>query len=199
MYQLKSKNLVRVFVMSALLVLSVTACSKKPTGVKAQVKTQQNNLNPSVSSAADQQAASLNANYQVKSVSTPQANSSGGYQVDLEISDPSGAVLPVSTTHDSTHPDSQGIYNDTQRGLQVYVQARCSTGDQCFKYILLVTVVKNNQSVYQSMAVSYANDCRFNLITSSGTIGTFFGSLSEAAGSPAASISPRNDINTCTQ
>lgn len=184
------------FVLIALgLICSLSACSKKPTGIRAQVKTESDSLNPSVSAAADQQASALNADYSIYSISTPQQTSSGNI-VELELRNPGGQFLPVITRHENGKLDSEGRYVDSQRGLEVWVQARCSS-DNCTKYILLVTVVKNNQSVYQSLALSYKDDCKFTKVTSSGTIGTFYASLDAAASSAQISgIAPKND---CTE
>lgn len=184
--------------MAVFMVALMSACSKKPTGIRAQVKTEADNLNPSVSAAADQQASALNANYSIYSISLPQ-QTSAGHVVELELRSPNGQYLPVTTRHENGRLDSEGRYVDSQRSLEVWVQARCSA-DNCSKYILLVTVVKNNQSVYQSLAISYASDCKFNLVTSSGTIGTFYSSLNAAAGSSqVSSVFPKNDISTCSQ
>lgn len=172
----------------------LSACSKKPTGIRAQVKTEADNLNPSVSAAADQQATALNADYSIYSISVPQ-QTSAGHIVELELRNPGGQFLPVITRHENGKLDSEGRYVDSQRGLEVWVQARCSS-DNCAKYILLVTVVKNNQSVYQSLALSYKDDCKFNKVTSSGTIGTFYPSLNAAASSSQiAGIMPKNDCS----
>ncbi len=132
--------------------LVVFSCAPKKQGVRAQVKTAATPLNPGTSAVADQQAASQNAIYKISSISLPEINGSG-VVINSDLLTPSGQYLPISTSHDIGQLDSQGVFTDSSRGLQVYVNARCSDSD-CTKYLLLVTVVRNNQAVYQSGAIS---------------------------------------------
>jgi hypothetical protein len=196
MFQIKTKSTLRLLVIVVASVLAFASCAKKGTGVKAQVKTTQDSLNPSVSAAADQQAASQNANYTVASVSVPN-QTAGGYTVDSQLKSPSGELIPVTTHHENGILDSGGTYTDSARGLNVIVNARCTTSD-CNKYLLLVTVTRNNAAVYQTLVVSYSNDCKFHSVSSSGSVGQYYTSMNQAAASSYAATPARNDIDTCS-
>lgn len=167
----------------AMLAVAVTlsSCSKKAQGVRAQIKTQRNDLNASASGQADAQAAAQNAIYRIYSVSIPNQTDQG-YSVDVELQTPDGMVLPVSTHHNGGQLDSQGRYTDSARGLDVQVQARCSA-DSCAKYLLIVTVFRSQQMVYQSLALSYKDDCKFYSLSSSANAGTFYSNLNTAESS----------------
>ena len=117
--------------------------------------------------------------------------------VNVELQMPNGSILPLTTRHENGNNYSEGMYNDTQLGNQVHIQANCSAGD-CSKYLLMVTVYKNNQSVFQTFAISYSNDCKFNLASTSYATGTFFRDLTSAE-NRYMSIGPVNDMATCTQ
>lgn len=168
--------------------VALSSCSKKAAGVRAQVKTQRNDLNASVSGQADAQAAAQNAIYRIYTVSIPNETDQG-QSVDVQLQTPDGMVLPVTTHHNSGQLDSQGRYTDSARGLEVYVQARCSA-DNCAKYLLIVTVLRSQQMVYQSLALSYKDDCKFYSLSSSANAGTFYSSLNAAE-----SILPRQYPN----
>ena len=194
MSQINTLKVIRFVLIQILFFSMLSACSKAPSGVSAHAKTQQNNLTPAASSQANQVAASLNANYNIATISLPKKNSSD-ISINSELTSPSGEVLPLTTVHSSAGLDSYGIYNDTQRGLQVRVDARCSNSSDCNKYILLVTVMKSNQMVYQTFAISYKDDCTFSVASTSVDSGKFFRELNAAEN--AYSISPVYDIDTC--
>lgn len=172
------QNSLKVFVLATAVLLSMSSCSKKPSGIRAEVKTQKNDLNASTSAQAEAQAASLNANYTVLTVSVP-SQTAAGHTVNVELQTPDGKVLPVTTQHENGYLDSQGNYTDSSRGLLVNVQARCSS-DNCYKYIVMVTALRNNQMVFQSVALSYKDDCKFYSVSSSANAGSFYRSITEA-------------------
>jgi len=151
-----------VAVTALLFLITITSfsCSKSPSGVRAQVKkTSSLNLNQPVSAQAEAQAAAQNVLYKIASVSTPTIPEDGSpIQVSFELLTPSNQYLPVTTSHSSSNLDAQGVYQDTGRGVQIYVSARC-TPDNCSKYYLLITVVRNGQALFQSGALSYRDDC----------------------------------------
>lgn len=193
----QNKNLVKALNLGLILLVfhSFSCSQKKASGVRGQVKKNQAVINPTTSTQAQQQAAAADALYKINSISFPNATGSG-HTVEVELLTPGNEYLPVTTSHENGNLDSQGIYNDTARGLKVYVQARCST-DDCFKYILLVTVTRNNQSVYQTGALSYSNDCKFNSISVSPNAGQMYQNLSTFEFS-LQNIQPVNDIDSCS-
>ena len=194
MFQNKTQKILKMILINGLILTLAASCSKAPNGVRAQVKTQQNVLNPSTTAAATQQAASNNANYTISTISTPQTNSAGnGFDINIELQMPSGQILPVTTHHDVNNAFSEGVYTDPN-GTQVDIQANCSA-DSCSKYVLLVTVIKSSQTLFQSFAISYSNDCKFNLTAVSNN---FYQSLS-AAESAFLNVTPLNDFESCTQ
>lgn len=192
MSQNKTQTHFKIMMFLILTVSVFSSCAKKESGVRATVKSQQTNLNPTISAQADQQAASMNANYKIATVSIPEATEAG-YAVNVELTTPSGEVLPLRTRHENGNTDSEGVYNDTQRGLQVHVLARCSQGD-CYKYTLIVTTAKNNQAIYQALAISYKDDCKFNAVSASYSVGSFLMSLNDAEYAESKyQVSPKND------
>lgn len=195
MYQNETGKNLKKLVAVIFLASCFSACSKKPSGVRSQVKSQQTNLNPGVSSQADQQAASVGMDYKISTVSVPNPTDSGN-TVDVQLLSPSGEYLPLTTRHENGNLDAYGVYNDSAKGVQVQVQARCSA-DDCFKYTFISTVIKNNQKVYQAVAISYKNDCKFNIASSSFSAGQFVQSLAEAENKY--QVFPVNDIETCPQ
>lgn len=156
----------------------LSSCAKKPSGVRATVKTEQTNLNPSVSAQADLQGASVNADYKISTIAIP-TPTAAGHVVDVELLTPSGESLPLITHHENGIADSEGIYTDSQRGLQVKVQARCSQQDDCSKYTIIVTTFRDNQAIYQAAAISFKDDCKFNSVSASFNAGQFLQSLNE--------------------
>lgn len=196
MYQNRTNRAYGFLLIQLLFFVVLSACSKAPQGVHMQTKTGQNDMTPQSSAPANQQAASLNANYNIATISLPRATSAG-IAIDVELSTPSNEFIPFSTVHENSSTDTSGIYNDTQRGLQVRVDARCSNTSDCSKYLLLVTVFKSNQMVYQTFAISYKDDCKFNMASASFNVGSFFQSLNAAENS-FNNIKPAYDIATCS-
>ena len=194
MSQNSTNKILRMIFLNSLILVLAASCSKAPTGVKAQVKTQQTAITPG-STAATQQAASVNANYKIASIALP-VSTDTGYSVDVQLQTPGGDYLPFTTRHENGNNLAQGTYSDDQRGLQVSIQASC-TSQSCDKYLLLVTVYKNNQSVFQTFAISYSSDCQFYTAASSLSVGNFYSSAA-AAESALPQVTPQNNIATCS-
>jgi|GEM_PF-5270243 len=174
----------------------LSSCAKKESGVKAAVKSQGSGLNPAVSAQADQQGAALGADYKIATISIPVASETdSGYIVNAELLTPTGQTLPLTTRHENGQNDSEGVYTDSQKALQVYVQARCFA-DNCFNYTLIVTVYKNNQQIYQAAAISYKDDCKFNAISASYSVGSFLQGLNDLDNKH--NPTPKNDSTTCS-
>ncbi len=193
--KLQRSKLTLLFCLSAFTVMT-TSCDKQNRPVRPTTKTEQTVLSQDSSNQALQQAAALNANYTVATISLPNKTDKG-YTVDVELKNPSGGVLPLTTRHENGQNAIDGTYNDTTRGLQVYIQASCSS-DQCSKYLLLATVYKNNQPIYQTLAISYKDDCKFSVVMNSTSFGSFYQNLS-AAESASQNVRPVNDGDKCTQ
>lgn len=179
-----------------ILILSVFSgsCAKKSSGVRATVKTQQTDMNPYVSEQANLQGAGANADYKISTITIPNSTSTG-FSVDVELLTPSGESLPLTTRHENGNTDSEGVYTDSQRGLQVHVQARCSR-DNCFKYTIIVTTIRNNQAIYQASAISFKDDCKYHSVSASFNAGEFIKTLNEA--DYKYNPSPANDIDSCS-
>lgn len=190
MFQIETEiRIFRLVFLPLFFVVVFSSCSKKQSSTRATVKTQQTQLNPTQTIAADQQAAAVQANYKISSISVPEATGSG-FLVYVELTTPSGAALSLTTRHENGVMDSDGVYTDSQRGLQVYVLSRCSQSD-CSKYTILVTTYKSNQALYQDAAVSYKNDCKFNRVSASYNVGSFIYNLNDAEYK--FNVSPTND------
>lgn len=183
---------------SLLLALGFAAisCAPKKQGVRASVKTGQTSLNPGTAAIAEQQATAQNAIYKIASVSLPSPTESG-VVVNSDLLNPSNQYLPISTSHENGLLDSQGVFNDSSRGLMVYVNARCSDYD-CNKYMLLVTVTRNNQAIFQSGAISYKEDCNFYTVSNTAQTGQMFQSM-DAFASRYATLGPMGDSTSCLQ
>ncbi len=194
MSQISTDKIMKLILLSFLSLSLFTSCAKEPAGVRATVKTQQTNLNPAVSAQADQQAAGAKADYKISTIAIP-TQTAAGFSVDVELSTPSGERLPLTTRHENGNIDSEGVYNDTARSLQVHVMARCSQ-DNCTKYTVIVTTIRNNQAIYQATAISYKDDCKFHSVSASFNVGEFLKSLNEVDNKY--SVSPKNDIESCS-
>ena len=197
MSQKSTLKILNLFLIQVLFLAALSACSKAPTGVRPGVKNQQNDLNPQQSTTAVQAAASVNANYSIATISIPE-NTAAGVKVNVELASPNGQYLPVTTVHEGNVTDSAGVYNDNQRGVQVQIESRCSNTVDCNKYMLLLTVLKDNTVVMQTFAISYRNDCRFKVVSSSSGNGNYFRDIS-AAESQYSNVYEVGDIDTCPQ
>lgn len=195
MFQNTTNNTIKIVILFLFSGLVFSSCAKKPSGVRATIKTQQTNLNPSVSAQADMQGASASADYKISTIAIP-TQTSDGFVVDVELLNPSGQVLPLSTHHENGNSDSEGVYTDSQRGLQVHILARCSAQDNCSKYTIIVTTLRNNQEIYQAAAISFKDDCKFNAVSSSFNVGQFLQSLNELNNKY--NIAPTGDGDSCT-
>ncbi|OFZ31972.1 MAG: hypothetical protein A2622_12100 [Bdellovibrionales bacterium RIFCSPHIGHO2_01_FULL_40_29] len=153
------------------------SCAKKPSGVRAVKKTESVNMSPAISNQSEQQAQAQNIMYKLSTVSTPTITSSG-HTVDSDLQTPDLDYLPITTSHENGNLYSEGSYTDAKRGARVLIQAECF-GSDCYKYLLLVTVVKNNLALYQTAALSFKDDCRFYTISMAQGVGNFFQSIDE--------------------
>lgn len=180
-----------------LVMMFLFSCTPKKASVRAQVKNQQTNLNPTGSAQAEQQGQSLNAVYKVMTVSLPQITDNL-ITVDSAIQNPSNSYIPVTTKHSNGQLDAQGEYQDSARGLTVYFNSRCSD-TVCSKYLLLVTAVRNNQKVFQSGVISFKDDCKFYSVSNStNTSGQMFNSIADFE-TQYGNILPMNDGGNCPQ
>ena len=193
MSQYEMKSLVKILVL-VMALASLGACSKPQRGTRAQTKTP-NSLNPASSSQATQQAAALNANFTLATISLP-TDTGSGQTVNVELQIPSGQILPLTTRHENGNLVSDGVYTDAQSGSQLRIQSSCSR-DNCSKYLILVTVFKSNQAVYQTFGISYREDCTFSVVSASSSVGSFFRDI-YAAENQYSNIGPMNDIDSCT-
>ncbi len=187
----KLKHLSRWLALSGYVVMVAISfsCAKKPDTVRASRKNESINMNPAVSTQSEAQASII---YKIVAVSRPNSTSTG-FSVDTDIQTPDNQFLPLTTTHDSSGSLSQGTFQDTARGAVVRVQAKCA-GDGCMKYLLLVTVTKNNVALFQSAAVSYKDDLKFYSISIQQGVDAFFESIDALDSySQAHNFTARND------
>ena len=154
-----------------------SACSPKAEGVRGQVKSGQTNLNPNLTAQSNIQASAAGANFQIKSVTAPIANDTGGFDIDVELTSPANQPITFRTHHDQNAMETQGNYNDPS-GFQLTVQARCSL-DNCSKYLLLVTVQKNSQKQFQTGAISFSTDCSFYTVSIAANVAPLLQSLND--------------------
>ncbi|MFZ3229236.1 MAG: hypothetical protein WA160_03440 [Pseudobdellovibrio sp.] len=193
MSQVKKFKINKVILAMTTLVVVLTSfsCAKKASGIRTPLKkTESTNLNQVISTQTEQLAASQNILYKIATLETPEVADDGSASVKFELLTPDLQYLPVATSHQNGQLDSQGTYQDAARSVQVLVQARCSA-DSCSKYILLITVSKNSKPVYQTAALSYSSDIKFNLISTNQTQG-FFAGLDQLE-NYVRNVAPKND------
>lgn len=176
-----------LFTVSALVVLA--SCAKKGSGVRAIKQTESVMLNPAISKPSIQAADTQQLLYTITSLERPELASESDPQtrIKLEISTPDQRYVPIETMHVDGN-DSFGFFDDTQKnGTKLDIRARCE-GNQCDRYLLLVTVVKNGYAIHQLAAISYSVDCKFNLENINFTVapGKMYANLNE--------LSQRNTI-----
>ena len=118
-------------------------------------------MNEIVNDASVNAASSQNNLYQVTVVEVPGESTDGIFVVKSEIKTPSGQFIPVTTTHINGQ-DANGVIDDAANGSKIDVRAKC-IGANCEKYILLFTVVVNQQAVHQIAIISYNYQTYFNM------------------------------------
>ncbi len=168
------------------------SCAKKPSGVRAVKKADSENMNPIISTQSEQQAASQNLIYKISTLSVPAAIEAN-FKVDIDLENPDHQYLPITTNHEPGNLYSEGSFSDAKRGSQVHVQAECF-GSDCYKYLLLVTVVKNNQTVFQTAALSFKDDCKFYSVSVAQGVSSFFKGIQDLDDyTKTRNYSPKND------
>lgn len=155
------------------------SCAKKATGVRAVRQTEAQQMNPVVNTNSNNAANAQGLLYKITVIELPGEATDGSFTVNAEIKTPMGRFIPITTTHTAGR-DVYGTYNDADTGAYLDIRARCM-GANCDTYLLLVTVVKNNQSVHQSLAISYLTESFFHLDENNATVspGNFYRSLDE--------------------
>jgi hypothetical protein len=170
------------------------SCAKKSASPRSVTKTAAVDLNPAVTRASNQVASQqeqYKVNYTVSKIDYPKANTDGSYSVTSEIKTPLGQFVPITTTHSVGQLDANGVYTDTVNNMKIDIRARCE-GTACQKYLMLVTVIKDNYAYYQVSVISYNQDCHFSYEERSPRIATIFQSLTEMA-STFSSLQASND------
>ena len=195
MFQIKNtKSLEKLFTFFFFIVVCAFSfsCAKKPSGVRAEKKIDSVNMNPAVSTQSEQQAQAQSLNYKIATLSVPKVVGTG-FSIDSDLQNPDQQYLPITTSHEASNLYSEGSFNDSARGAKVYVQAQCF-GQDCYKYLMMVTVVKNNQTVFQTAALSFKDDCKFYSISVAQGVATFFKSIQDLDDyANTRNYSPKND------
>ena len=168
--------------LSIVVVLSAFSfsCAKKANGIRTVRQTQANIVNPAVSNPSINQANNQNLLYTISVVELPGEAVAGTFTVNAEIKSPSNKFIPITTTH-TNGQDVYGVYTDEDSGTKLDIRARC-IGAECNTYILVITVIKNNQPQHQIVATSYlTNETSFNVenINAQVAPGSFYRSLDE--------------------
>ena len=154
------------------------SCSKKPSGLRTQAKkTDSINMNPVVSNQSEQQAQAQNIVYKIATVSFPEATENG-LIIRSELLNPDNKYVPITTRHENGNLYAEGSFQDAARGVTVFIQSQCS-GSECSKYLMLVTVTKNNKTLYQTAALSFSQDCHFYSISVANGVAQFFSNIEE--------------------
>lgn len=168
--------------LSIVVVLSAFSfsCAKKANGIRAVRQTEANIVNPGVSNPSIDRANNQNLLYTISVIELPGEAVKGTFTINAEIQTPSKKFIPITTTHINGQ-DVYGVYTDDDTGTKLDIRARC-IGADCNSYILVVTVVRNNQAQHQIVATSYlSNETSFNVenINAQVAPGSFYRSLDE--------------------
>ena len=142
-------------------VVLLSSCAQKKSPVRSVKQTQSNTLNPVTSQASVRAADAQSLLYDITVLERPTIDFNSTPQVTSEIKTPDKRYITISTTHQNGQ-DSYGVIEDPQNGTKLDIRARCE-GENCERYLLLVTVVKSGYALHQLAAISYNQDCSFNL------------------------------------
>lgn len=187
------KTVQTTFKMISLIILMSVfsfSCAKKKSGIRAVTKTDSRVIRPETSTPSVQAATNQNLKYVLSTLSIPQLNDNGSYSIVSEILNPTNQYVPITTTHLGAQ-DAYGVYNDSATNAQLDIRSRC-IGEQCDKYVLLVTVVKGGYAYHQMAAISYANDCHFNVEHRNAQVVQLYKSLDEVISSNS-NVTAQND------
>jgi hypothetical protein len=164
----------------ALGVFSVS-CAKKATGVRTIKQSEGKVMNAAVNTPSANAGSSQGLLYAISVIDRPSPDETDEttFVVTAEIRTPNGKYVPITTTH-TQGQDVVGLYNDTDNGAQLDIRARCLKAN-CATYILLVTLIKNQHSVHQVLAISNSNEDYFHYenVNASVAAGYFYTSLDE--------------------
>lgn len=175
MKNLTSNKMILVLAM-ATLAFSGLSCAKKQSKIRG-AKTAQQVMNPQITNQSIQQADTQDISYTLNSVSIPVDNGNGTNTVTSEIVSRAVNYVPVDTTH-SLNQDSYGFYDDSTQGTKLDIRARC-LGEGCAKYVLLITVVKNDYAYHQMAAISFKDDDFFYSEQRNYKVATMYRSVDE--------------------
>jgi len=159
------------------------SCAKKASGVRTVKQTEGKVMNQAVNTPSVSAGNAQGLLYNITVIDRPaldQADESS-FVINAEIKTPYGRFIPITTTHTQGR-DVLGTYSDTETSAQLDIRARC-IGSQCETYVLLMTVIKNNQSVHQVLAISKSSEDFFHYenVNASVAPGYFYQSLDEVA------------------
>ncbi len=151
----------------AVLTVFSFSCAKKATGVRTVRQTEGKVMNEAVNTPSANAGNAQNLLFLITVIDRPALDESDENTsiVNAEIKTPAGRFVPITTTHtlgaDNKYQDAGGIYNDPDSGAQLNIRARCLK-EKCATYVLLITVIKNNQSIHQLLAISNSDQDFFN-------------------------------------
>lgn len=137
------------------------SCAPKKAPLRTVKQTSKNIINPVTTEASIKAGNAQSLQYDITVLERPNLEFSNNPVVTFEIKTPSQKYYTIQTNHPNNQ-DSSGVMDDTENGFKLDIRARCEEVN-CDKYTLLVTVVKAGYAVHQLIAVSYAQDCQFNL------------------------------------
>ena len=162
-----------------LMIVLMSSCAQKKTPVRSVKQTQSQMMNTTTSQPSIRAADAQSLLYDITVLERPTFDFNNTPQVVSEIRTPDGRYISITTSHQGSQ-DSYGIVEDSKNGVRLDVRARC-VGENCEKYLLLVTVVKSGYAYHQLAAISYNQDCYFNLENINYSVNTarFYASLDE--------------------
>lgn len=159
------------------------SCAKKAGGVRTVRQTEGKVMNQAVNTPSVNAGNAQGLLYNITVIDRPVVGDSEetSFVINAEIRTPNGRFIPITTTH-TAGKDVLGTYNDPETAAQLDIRARC-IGTKCETYILLITVIKNNQSVHQVLGLSNSNEDFFHYenVNASVAPGYFYRTLDEVA------------------
>lgn len=155
--QIKNLGFILILALSSIFY----SCAPKKAPLRTVKQTSKNMINPVTTEASIKAGNTQSLQYDITVLERPNLDFSNNPVVTFEIKTPSNKFYTIQTNHPNNQ-DSSGFMDDTENGFKLDIRARCEEAN-CDKYTLLVTVVKAGYAIHQLIAVSYAQDCQFNL------------------------------------
>ncbi len=160
MSQKKNLNRTVKITFSFFISLIIFSCAQKPNGIRVIKQTDSVAATPSTAEAK-QEATNQNLNYTIATLDYTEKieNNDGSFSFQSEIKTPSNKYYPISVTLFDLKPASGQII-DKDNNVTLKIQSQC-VNQQCSPLVLLINVLKNNNTYHQIIAISKSDENTF--------------------------------------